>query len=191
MSTVFFYSHNKDKYSTNKWRHVFSQWYIKPFLYDKYNMYDLSKIINNYEKYVTGKLFYCRETWMMAHKALLFANGSNKRFNLEVFKAIMKSKNQHNIKKLGRKVRGYTDKEWHKWRYLVVVNGNYLQFSQDDKLKKILLNTGNKTIAEASPFDRIWGIGMGEKKAKEVDQPGWRGLNLLGKALIEVRNHIK
>ncbi len=193
MSTIFFYSHNEARYPTNKWRHVFSQWYIKPFTYDSDNICDLSEIIDNYEQYVKDKLFYCRETWMMAHKALLFAEGDDKKYNLEIFKAIMITKNQRDIKKLGRKVHGYTDDEWHRWRYEVVVNGNYLQFTQDKKLKKILLNTGDKTIVEASPFDRVWGIGMGEKKAKEVGKTIWskKGLNLLGKALMEVRKYIR
>lgn len=69
------------------------------------------------------------------------------------------------------------------------MEGNYLKFTQNEDLKKMLLGTGEKEIAEASPRDRIWGIGFGAKRAGDVRER-W-GLNLLGKALMEVRERIR
>ena len=87
------------------------------------------------------------------------------------------------------RVKGFNDETWKKWRYQIVVNGNYLQFSQNKRLKKILLNTGDDELVEASPFDRIWGVGYNMKTAPKISKARW-GLNLLGKALVEVRDKL-
>lgn len=71
----------------------------------------------------------------------------------------------------------------------VLERGNFLKFSQDEKLKKVLLKTGEREIVETSPNDRIWGIGFNTEKAMEnVDK--W-GANRLGKALMRVREQLK
>ena len=72
------------------------------------------------------------------------------------------------------------------------VNGNYLQFSQDTEMKAILLNTKDREIVEAAWYDKIWGIGYNEANARKVGKKVWEenGLNLLGKALMEVRNKL-
>jgi len=72
---------------------------------------------------------------------------------------------------------------------LIVFNGAFLKFSQNEDLKKKLLNTGNKTLVEASKWDKIWEIGISKKDALAGKK--WKGMNLLGKTLMNVRNNLK
>ncbi len=76
-------------------------------------------------------------------------------------------------------------------KFDIVVNGNMLKFSQNEELKNFLLSTNNKILAEASPYDKIWGIGIGQddKDAYNIDK--WKGENLLGKALMKVREELR
>lgn len=69
--------------------------------------------------------------------------------------------------------------------------GNFLKFSQNEKLKEFLLSTDNKIIVEASPYDAIWGIGMLETDRDAQNPLLWKGENLLGFALMEVRNELR
>ena len=98
-------------------------------------------------------------------------------------------------KKLGRSVKGYDDREWDKVRYQMMLEANYQRFSQDPVLKKKILSDeyDGKTFAEASPYDGIWGIKLGLGVPVHVldDEKNWKGQNLLGKALTEVRNRLK
>jgi len=179
MSTIYFWSHGKNKYTVEQWRHIFSQWYKHSFKGDKDTyIYDLTGIHPDYNNLIHDITFNCREQWMMIHKAILFND-------MEMYSKIMKCKRSYYIKKLGRRVKNFEQSEWDKWKYQSVVNGNYLQFSQDENLKEILLNTDSRELVEASPLDKIWGIGFGEKSA-EQNREKW-GSNLLGKALMEVR----
>ncbi len=186
-STIFFYSHKKESYKTDKWRHIFSQWTIEPF-FEKKAVYDIDKNIPIH--YVHGATFKCREAYMMAHKALLFAKGEYEEINIKIFNKIKKSNSPKTIKALGRKVQGFDGKIWNKFRYKIVTNGNYLQFTQNEQFKKILINTGDNILVEASRYDKIWGIGLNEKQAIKVGYKIWNknGLNLLGKSLMEVRS---
>lgn len=190
MNTIYFYGHNESKYDSQKWRAVFSQFYLKTFKGNP-SIYDLSEVINDdlLKKYVYENLFICREQWMMLHKALLFAKDNNVEANIKILEEIKTSKTPSAIKKFGRMIIGFDESIWNEWKYKIVANGNYLQFSQDDKLKKILKSTLNNELVEASPTDRIWGIGFNEKKAQKIDRKLW-GQNLLGKALMEVREKI-
>jgi ribA/ribD-fused uncharacterized protein len=122
----------------------------------------------------------------------LFAKGGekNKKTNLEILDKILETNNQRKIKGLGRKVVGFDQETWDLWKYKVVVNGNYLKFTQNNDLKNHLLNTKNKEIVEASPWDKIWGIGYDPEKAHQVPKSKW-GQNLLGKAIMEVRDILK
>jgi hypothetical protein len=94
------------------------------------------------------------------------------------------------IKKLGRLVKEYDDEVWKEHRFDVVVSGNYAKFTQNEELKKFLLSTGNRIIVEASPKDTIWGIGMDEFDEDAINPKKWKGTNLLGFALMEVRSKI-
>ena len=85
--------------------------------------------------------------------------------------------------------RPFDQQKWDTSCDAIVEQGNYLKFGQNPKLKAILLDTGNKIIVEASPSDRIWGIGFDAHDA-EGNEPDW-GTNKLGEALIRVRDRLK
>lgn len=76
-------------------------------------------------------------------------------------------------------------------RLEIVVAGNVAKFSQNPPMLETLLATGDKTLVEASPFDRIWGIGLRADDARVYDPTQWRGENLLGQALVEVRQRLR
>lgn len=193
MSTIFFCSHKPEKYQSEPWRHVFSQWYDAevPFI-GKEGPEDVSNAIHirDFKKYFLNQPFNTREEWMMLWKALIFAKGENRDHNIEVANKIKGNKSPKIIKELGRKVKGYDENVWNEWKSKIVMNGNYLQFSQNETMKKILLETGDRLICEASPYDAVWGIGLGEEKAKITDESKW-GQNLLGKSIMQVRELIK
>lgn len=130
---------------------------------------------------VDGQYYNCAEQYMMAEKARVFGDE-------EVRQQILSEYNQMTIKKLGRKVGGYNDEVWRNVRFDVVVKGNVAKFSQNEKLMDFLVGTCNMVIAEASPKDEVWGIGF-EETAPEASNPSkWQGTNLLGFALMEVRD---
>ena len=101
---------------------------------------------------------------------------------------IIKTKSPRQMKSLGRKVNGFDEGTWDKHKVAVVEKANLLKFSQNEDLKQLLLSTKGKTLAEASPFDKIWGIGYTAENARK-NQSEW-GTNLLGKALMKVRDSL-
>ena len=190
MSTIFFCSHSPSKYSDEKWRCQLSQWYDDSmgFTYKKnpFNIYISKYFDSSYEDIVMKYKFRTREQWMMFHKALIFAQKDYKTQNLDIVEKIMNSNDQDVIRSLGREVNGYNEKIWADARYEIVLCGNYLQFTQNEEMKLMLLNTKDRIIVEAASYDRIWGIGFNENNA-DKNKDKW-GLNLLGKVLMEVRN---
>ena len=189
---ILFCSHRQVAYETESWRHIFSQWYNSGEGFIGNNaVYDLSDVIqeDDWNNMILNKKFMLREQWMMYLKAIVFAKNEHRAKNLETAEKIMKLTNPGTIKKLGRVIEGYDEETWNECKYKIVVNGNYLEFTQNDKMKKILLDTGNREIAEASHYDAIWGIGLDEKTALVTDRSKW-GSNLLGKAIMEVRGNI-
>lgn len=139
-----------------------SQWFAAPFTHDTL-------------RYAT-----C-EHWMMARKAILFDD-------LDAFEAIIRGDDDPGrVKSIGRQVRGFDEAKWVRNRYGVVVAGNLLKFSQHPHLGKWLRSTGDLHLVEAAPNDKVWGAGLGIGDER-ITRPGeWPGLNLLGKALVHVR----
>jgi ribA/ribD-fused uncharacterized protein len=92
-------------------------------------------------------------------------------------------------KQLGREIRNYDEQRWECVRQGFMVYVNYLKYSQNPDLGQKLLDTGKLILAEASPKDLIWGIGLDEKETDSVliNEKNWRGRNLLGKSLMKVR----
>ena len=128
--------------------------------------------------------YTCAEQYMMAEKARLFEDE-------EAEKLIMEAADPKQMKALGRKVKNFREDIWLKLRYSVVLNGNYLKFAQNKSMRDTLLATGDKILVEASPLDVIWGIGHSKNKAEATNPQLWRGLNLLGFALMEVRDELR
>ncbi|GGU34668.1 NADAR family protein [Streptomyces violascens] len=133
---------------------------------------------------VDGVEYATAEHWMMASKARLFGDA-------EAERAALTAANPALAKKAGRLVRGFDEAVWRRERYGAVLAGSLHKFGQDEALRAYLLGTGNRVLVEASPLDRIWGIGLAAD-APEADDPArWRGLNLLGFALTEAREQLR
>ena len=107
--------------------------------------------------------------------------------NVTLGNKIMKETDPKKIKSFGRKVNNYDDIKWSQVRYDFMKTGLIHKFSQNNIIKQKLLNTGNKILVEASPYDNIWGIGLSKGKAMTTTPDNWQGTNLLGKALMEIR----
>ena len=127
--------------------------------------------------------YCCMEQYMMAGKARLFGDS-------EILAEILSENRPDAIKKLGRRVRNFDSDVWKAHKYDIVVEGNLCKFSQNPGLREFLLSTGNSILVEASPFDCIWGIGLKESDPRAQDPLQWKGQNLLGFALTEVRSHL-
>lgn len=121
---------------------------------------------------------------MMAQKALLFGDIASFELIVEDPRSSPRA-----VKAVGRRVRGFDEDIWVQERERIVVEGNMLKFEQNRALREKLLATGDKILVEASSEDRIWGIGFAEKHAMANQE--WWGLNLLGKALMDVRKMLR
>lgn len=130
---------------------------------------------------VEGIEYRTAEHWMMAEKARLFED-------YECLDHILAAHSPAEAKKWGRKVRNFDEVSWTTHRYEVVKQGNLHKFSQSEDLKYFLLQTNNRILVEASPHDKIWGIGLTVNSTGVSHPQNWRGLNLLGFALMEVRD---
>ncbi|MEO1450326.1 MAG: NADAR family protein [Bacteroidota bacterium] len=131
-----------------------------------------------------GHTYLTTEHYMMAGKARLFKDD-------EMLVQILACESPGEAKKLGRQVRNFDQETWKMHRCDIVIQGNYLKFSQHQGLKTFLLQTGERIIVEASPRDRIWGIGMGRNNENAENPEKWRGSNLLGFCLMEVRDRLR
>ena len=136
------------------------------------------------EFWVEAQRYSCMEQFMMAEKARLFGDK-------EVLEQILAAAEQGKIKALGRQVRNFDQTEWDRCKYTIVLTGNFQKFLQNPELKDFLLRTGDKILVEASPRDRIWGIGMGRNNENAGNPAAWKGKNLLGFALMEVRDELR
>ncbi|KAJ7076123.1 hypothetical protein B0H15DRAFT_606726 [Mycena belliarum] len=172
---------NADDYtffwSTNHVNGWASQWYPAPFT-ATLNMNGVDEEIR----------FLSAEHWMMLQKALLFSD-------LDVAREVLSiegtaKQDLARAKALGRKVQNFQDDVWVAHRERIVMEGTVHKFRQNAELRAKLFATGETMIVEASPYDRIWGIGFSEAKAISRDGDKW-GLNLLGKALVEARRILR
>ena len=133
---------------------------------------------------IDGIRYSCCEQYMMHQKALLFKD-------LTTAAKIMSTTSPKLQKQLGREVINYNEAIWDNRKIDIVFIGNLAKFSQNELLKTELLNTGNRQFVEASPFDTIWGIGMGLDNPLINDPTKWKGLNLLGQVLNFVRDTLR
>ena len=129
---------------------------------------------------VEGTTYATAEHFMMVAKARLFEDAS-------AASRILAAPDPATAKKLGRAVRGFDEKVWASARYALVVAGNTAKFSQHPALGSFLLSIREDVIVEASPVDTIWGIGLAQNNPDARNPERWRGRNLLGFALMDVR----
>lgn len=142
-----------------------SQWYTSPFV-------------------IEGIRYETAEQYMMAKKALLAGD-------LEHYILIMHEKDPAQCKKYGKNVRALDVAAWNNCKEEVVYHANLAKFTQNPVLKDLLLSTGHKVLAEASPYDKIWGIGLEAANPDSADPTKWKGDNLLGKILMRIREELR
>ncbi|MFB7246301.1 NADAR family protein [Streptomyces populi] len=142
-----------------------SQWWPSPFV-------------------VEGVEYATAEHWMMASKARLFRDA-------EAERQAVAAANPALAKKAGRLVRGFDETVWERERFGIVVEGSVHKFAAHPDLRAFLLGTGGRVLVEASPMDRVWGIGLAATDQGAHDPRRWRGANLLGFALMEARERLR
>ena len=146
------------------WKGHFSQWFPSKFVID-------------------GISYLCAEQYMMARKATFF--GDSKTLN-----KIMITTSPKEQKALGRTVKPFDINKWNAIVKEIVFKGNLAKFRQNPKLKDKLLDTIGTTLVEASPLDKIWGIGLSAKDEKALNRDTWQGTNWLGEILTNVREEL-
>jgi ribA/ribD-fused uncharacterized protein len=159
---LFFWGHTPNK-DGSVGKSCFSQWWEDPFTVD-------------------GKTYLSAEHWMMVKKAKLF--------DKEMMDEILSASSPALAKKLGRKIKNFDSKIWNEEKYEIVIQGNIHKFSQNEEIQTFLLHTNDRILVEASPYDRIWGIGMSQNHDNSSNPKLWEGENLLGFALMEARNNL-
>lgn len=148
------------------WRGKFSQWYKSP-------MYDPE----------TGLTFNCAEQYMMYGKARLFGDE-------DAMNDIMVTDSPKEQQTIGRRVKNFDPAVWDEACIDIVTRGNYLKFSQNPELLAELMKYTDHTFVEASPIDRIWGIGLDENNPDALDTEKWRGKNYLGQCINNAMERI-
>lgn len=132
---------------------------------------------------VNGLQYTSAEQYMMHQKALLFGD-------LKIAEQIMSTNSASVQKKLGRQVKGFDQTVWEAECQRIVYEGNQAKFTQNEELLEALLATRGTTLVEASPDDRIWGVGLAEDNPRIRNRSTWRGTNWLGEILTRLREEI-
>jgi len=131
---------------------------------------------------VDGHLFHWAEQYIMYRKAIQFGDD-------EALRRVLEARSPAECKRVGRQVRGFTEEIWATVREQVAFDAVLSKFQRNRKLTGVLLSTGNALLVEASPSDRVWGIGFSELEA--LDYRHQWGQNLLGQALMDVRARLE
>ncbi len=127
-----------------------------------------------------GIEFNCTEQFMMFCKAKLFKDE-------ETARKILLAKTPREQKALGRAVRNFEQGTWDAKCEGYVRVGCLEKFRQNPAMGKVLLDTMGTELVEASPTDRIWGVGLSAHDPRIVVKALWRGENRFGKVLMQVR----
>lgn len=146
------------------WNGPFSQWHPSQFNFERMK-------------------FNRAEQFMMFGKAVFFEDFQNAT-------EIMKSNNPKEQKALGRQTNNFNVDKWANVAKDIVYVGNYLKFTQDANLKSVLMKTVGSTLVEASPYDKIWGIGLAEDNPLALNRSTWQGKNWLGETITKVRDDL-
>jgi len=164
---VFFWGHQPDdaNSATEFGRECLSQWFSVSFEVD-------------------GLTYASAEHFMMSEKARVFGDEETRR-------RILEAPDPDSAKRLGREVRNFDASTWLRERFAIVVRGSHAKFAQHPALLTFLLGTKDDVLVEASPLDAIWGIGLAADDQSARDPERWRGLNLLGFALMEARRRLR
>lgn len=162
----------KDNYSIIGFYHeyeaygCFSNWYPAKFEY-------------------AGRQFANSEQYMMYHKVMMFGK-------TDLAEQIMQTSDPMKCKKIaGQKFPEFKHETWESTCYTVMKRGLKAKFRQNPAIRKMLLGTSDAILAECSPTDKKWGIGIDIKDPARLDTSKWEGKNLLGRILMEVRDELR
>jgi ribA/ribD-fused uncharacterized protein len=161
---LFFWGHKAAR-AGEVGKHCLSQWWPAAFTVD-------------------GATYPTAEHFMMAEKARLFGDA-------DALARVLAAGSPAAAKRIGRQVRGFTEQRWSAARWGIVVRGSEAKFASHPALGAYLEETGERVLVEASPRDRVWGIGLGAGDPRAANPAQWRGLNLLGFALMEARRRLR
>lgn len=161
---LFFWGHNEGYGRRQIGKGCLSQWYDAAFELE-------------------GVHYLSTEQYMMAAKARLFGDTATRA-------RILAEPDAAGARMLGRRVRPFDEAVWQAARMDIVIEGNLAKFSQNPALAHFLLGTGQHVLVEASPTEWIWGIGLTEEDPRARQPQHWKGQNLLGFALMEVRHRL-
>lgn len=159
------------------------------FLSNWYKSSFSSKIrIAGYDEFKVAKIsqhpyevtYVCAEQFLMAMKALLFGDH-------EAHEKIMGTKSPREMKDFGRRVKNFNKTVWDTNKMFIMRSALFCKFDQNEELKNGLLLTENKILIEASPYDHVWGVGLGPNDERLLNTDTWRGQNLLGQCLMDIR----
>lgn len=131
-----------------------------------------------------GYTFLHCEQWMMFNKAKLFKDEKSAAMIIAATEPIQ-------CKSLGRKVENFKEEIWKQENERIVLEGNRLKFTQNPSLLEKLRQTEGTTLVEASPRDRLYGIGLSANNPKSLNRSTWRGKNVLGELLTKLREELK
>ncbi|WP_370934402.1 NADAR family protein [Amycolatopsis sp. cg13] len=157
---LFFWGHRPES-DGSAGRGCLSQWWPAPFT-------------------LADRTFATAEHYMMWRKALLFGDETTAG-------KILEARHPRQAKELGRGVVGFDQDQWDVRRGEIVLAGSVAKFGQHPELLRFLLSTRKRVLVEASPLDRVWGIGLTADDPDAENPARWRGLNLLGFALTQAR----
>jgi hypothetical protein len=146
------------------WKNPIAQWHKAPFT-------------------IEGVTYNCAEQYMMAEKARLFGDHIAEYI-------IMDLKSPKMQQTVGRNVKGFKQDIWDTHKVAIVRRGNLAKFSQDKKLRDLLFESAGTTLVEVNPNDTVWGIGLSAEDPRSLNRETWRGENLLGEILTEIRIHL-
>ncbi len=149
---------------------IYSNWYGNPEIPDQFKH--------------RGHWFSNTEQAFMWEKAMTFGDE-------QMAEEILDTPNPKDVKALGRKIKNFDSAKWDACSLAIMTSVNLSKYSQNEAFKKELLETGDRILVEASPYDKIWGVGLHYTDDKILDEKNWQGKNLLGIALMNVRELLK
>ena len=161
---VLFYGH-KPAFWAHDLRNCLSQWYPAQFM-------------------LAGQEYPTAEHYLMAEKARLFGD-------YETMHMILKARGPDQAKALGRGVQGFLQEIWDREKANIAFKGNLAKFTRHEQIRNYLLSTGDAVLAESSPVDYVWGTGVAAHHSFASVPSSWRGKNLLGFVLMDVRHHLR
>ena len=142
-----------------------------------------------FSNFATVDIQYRGYTFATTEQAFMYAKAVAFSDEVTALKLLDPTLTPWQSKELGRQVKGYTDHVWSQVRYTRMLEVNREKYKKE-YFKKLLLATGTKTLVECNPRDLVWGVGLDENHPDATDPLQWKGQNLLGQVLMQIRSEL-